>query len=475
MILAIDQGTSSTKACLFEPPGSLIASATVPVGHTSDEHGAVNQDPHELVESCRTAARSAIRKAGVRARDVSAAALANQGESFLLLDQVGRPRTPVVGWQDVTGADAVDRVAGGPHAGDIRARTGLPLHAMFPGAKLAHHHRLLGEADSRFATLDTWLMQELDPRRPFVTDRATASRTMLVSLDGDDWDDDLLGWLDVSREWLATIVPCDSPGVELELDGVSIPLWASGYDMGLALLGHGCLKSGETKATFGTCLGVMAAAGSEPSFVDGLLSVVAYGLGDTTAYALDGEIAACGALVQWAIGCGIASSLHELEELARSTPSAGGAVLVPAIQGLGAPHWRADVQASLVGMSESTGRAQLARAVLDAIAWSLADVLDVLRRAGNEVEELRVDGGLAKSDFLLQLCADAAQVPVVRVRQQDATAYGAAALAMLSHGLVTTTLLRDSAAGHRRFDPRQGSGRSERDQWTRAMARALER
>jgi glycerol kinase len=473
LILAIDQGTSSTKACVFEAPGALLGTASVRVGRSADASGAVHQDPEELVASCRAAAGQALRASGVGAGEIAGVALANQGESYLLFDAQGRPRTPVISWQDVTGAPSVERLAAGPHATAVTARTGLPLHAMFPGAKLGDHHRALGVAGLRFATLDTWLIHELDPGRPFVTDRATASRTMLVALDGEDWDAELLEWLDVPRELLATIVACDEPQAEIDLGDAVVPLWASGYDMGLALLGHGCIAAGEAKATFGTCLGVMSAAGASPTAADGLLSVVAYELGSERAYALDGEIAAAGALVSWAIGCGLAGSLDELGEAAGSVPDAGGVVLVPAIQGLGAPHWRADVRASFVGMTEATGRAELARAVVDAIAWSLADVLEALRAGGVAIQELRVDGGLTASDVLMQRCSDICGVPLIPSRQRDATAFGAAALALLAHGTVSPEDVRRAALGQERFEPMRPATDEERARWADALERSL--
>lgn len=476
MILAIDQGTSSTKACVFEPPGSRLGEATVPVARRCGEDGTVTQDPFELVESCRRAAREALRSAGVAGAQLKGAALANQGESFLLFDAGGQPLTAVVSWQDTNCGDAFERLRERADPSEVQRLTGLPLHAEFTAPKLTHQLSRLGGdiANVRFGTLDTWLMNRLDPARPHLIDRATASRTMLVGLADDDWNDHLLDWFGVPRHLLPRIVPCDRPEAVLELDGTMIPLLASGYDMGLALLGHGCLAAGETKATFGTSLGVMAATGGRPIQADGLLTAIAYERDGVPAYALDGEIAAAGALVAWATGLGIAGSLAELDRLAASVRDAGGVVIVPAIQGLGAPHWRDDVRGSVFGLTAGTGRAQFARAVLDAIAWSIRDVLDRLRASGVACPELRVDGGLTNSETLLQRCADVARTTIVVNEHREATLYGAAALAMLSHGLASEADVRGSAVGRRRFEPRSEPSETDVGRWRRALALTLD-
>jgi glycerol kinase len=475
LILAIDQGTSSTKACVYEAPGLLLGQAAVPVGRRSLPGGAVEQDPVELVESCRASARLALSDAGLEASDLDGAALANQGESFLLFSPSGTAYGPVVGWQDTrcgTILEELEAEGAGAFVGDL---TGLPLHALFSAPKLAHRLRS-GHVpgDALFGTLDTWLVHQLDPRRPHVTDRATASRTMLAALGETDWDDGLLALFGVEREMLPEIVECDARVASLELDGHEVPLLASGYDMGLAVLGHGCLDAGETKATFGTCLGAMAASGAVPSRAPGLLTTVAYSLDGSCAFAFDGEVASAGSLVAWAIRLGIAGSLEELDELARSAPDSGGAVLVPAISGLGAPHWREDVQARLVGITDAFGRPEFARAVFDAIAWSLADVIDAFRAAGLPVKELRVDGGLTASGMLLRRCADCLQVPLVLSPHVQSTSFGAAALAMLASGAVEPEQIRASARGPEVIEPALPPRREEREIWREALQDTLE-
>ena len=324
-------------------------------------------------------------------------------------------------------------------------------------------------------TLDTWLINQLDRSRPHITDRATASRTMLIGLTDQDWNDDLLTAFGVPRDHLAKIVPCDAPGAALEFDGVDVPLLASGYDMGLALLGHGCLDAGETKATFGTCLGVMSATGSRPVVAEGLLTTIAYGRGGEDAFALDGEIAAAGALVRWAVGLGIAASAEALDRLGASVPDAGGVLIVPAIQGLGAPYWRDDVHGAVFGLTNATGPAGFARAVLEAIAWSLRDVLEAIRGAGIALGELRVDGGLVHSPTLMQLCADVGQISVIVGDQPEATAYGAAALGMLAAGETSREEIRAGAVGVRRFDPVREPSPDMIARWEGAVRSILDR
>jgi glycerol kinase len=475
LILAIDQGTSSTKACVYEAPGRLLGHAVVPVERRSLPGGAVEQDPFELVESCTLSARLALADAGLKASELDGAALANQGESFLLFSPSGKPYGPVIGWQDTRCGTVLDELEVGGGATFVTELTGLSPHALFSAPKLAH--RLRSEDvpdDALFGTLDTWFVHQLDPSRPHVTDRATASRTMLAALGDTDWNDGLLELFGVEREMLPEIVECDARVASIELDGHEIPLLASGYDMGLALLGHGCLDVGETKATFGTCLGAMAASGGSPSRAPGLLTTVAYSLRGSCAFAFDGEIASAGSLVAWAVRLGVAASLEELDALARSVPDSGGAVLVPAISGLGAPHWRERAQARLVGVTDAFGRPEFARAVFDAIAWSLVDVVDAFRVAGLPVRELRVDGGLTASTTLLQRCADLLQVPLVRSPHVQSTAFGAAALSMLASGVVQPEEIRASARGTEVIEPERPAPVEERERWREALAGALE-
>jgi glycerol kinase len=475
LILALDQGTSATKACVYEPPGRLLASATVSVGSRSPAPGAVEQDPLELVLSCRDAAEQALAEGGIAASDLAGCALANTGESFLVYDRSGNPVTPVIGWQDSRAGsviEALEERGAGPR---IEELTGLPLHSEFTAPKLAHWLERLGPRDDlRFGTLDTWIAASLDASAPHVTDRGTASRTMLVGLRDDDWAVELLEAFGVARELLPAIRPSDGLHVSLALVGTELPLLASCYDMGLALLGHACLEPGESKATFGTCLGVMAATGDEPRSADGLLSTIAYTRGEQNAFAFDGEIAAAGALVQWAVRAGIAGSPQELDGLAGSVPSAGGAVVVPAITGLGAPHWRDDVRGRIVGLSPAVGRAELARAVYDAIAYSLRDVVDALRAAGLELGEVRVDGGLSRSDTLIQRCADVVGLPLVRSAQEEATAFGAAALAMLATGSAGPGDLRAAVRdGASTVEPTAEPPEEELQAWKAALDEAL--
>ena len=442
---------------MYESPGRLLGQAAVAVARRSLPGGGVEQDPVELVESCTVAARLALADAGLAASEIDGAALANQGESFLLFSPSGVPYSGVVGWQDSRCGTVLQELEAEGSGSFVADLTGLPLHALFSAPKLAFRLRS-GDvpADALFGTLDTWLVHQLDPGRPHITDRATASRTMLAALGETDWSDELLELFGVPREMLPQIVECDAPAAALELDGHEVPLLASGYDMGLAVLGHGCFAAGETKATFGTCLGVMAASGGTPSRAPGLLTTVAY------------------SLIAWAIGLGIAASLDGLDELARSVPDSGGAVLVPALSGLGAPHWCGGVRARLLGMTNSFGRGEFARAVFDAIAWSLVDVVDALQAAGLSVREVRVDGGLTASATLLQRCADCLGLPLVRSAHVQSTAFGAAALAMLATGAVQPEEIRAAARGAEVVEPAGSRPVEEWERWRRALAGALE-
>jgi glycerol kinase len=475
LILSIDQGTSATKACVFEPPGRLLGAASVPVERRSPAAGAVEQDPEELVESCRGAATAALREASVAVADLAGCALANTGESFLLFDGPGKPLTPVIGWQDSRVGRILDELEARELGDRITELTGLPLHAEFSAPKAAYWLRALAaERGVRFGTLDTWIATCLDPSAPFVTDRATAGRTMLIGLTDENWNAELTEAFGLRAEALPRIRPCDSMDVSLEIEGTPLPLLGSGYDMGVAVLGHACFEPGETKATFGTCLGVMSATGTAPRRAEGLLTTIAYTRGRRSHFAFDGEIAAAGALVQWALEIGIAGSVTELERLAESVSDSAGAIVVPAITGLGAPHWRDDVRGRITGLTEAVGRAELARAVFDAIAFSLRDVLEAIRASGAAVDAVRVDGGLARSELLLRRCADICATPMVRVAQGEATAFGVAALAMLANGSATEADLRAAVVdGASTVGPRSQARDSELEAWREAVAEVL--
>ncbi len=474
LVLAIDQGTSATKACVFAPPDRLLGAASIPVTRSYPEPGAVEQDPRELLESCRTAARQALRMARVGATDLAGAALSNQGESFLLFGSDGEPLTSVIGWQDNRCGDVLGRVAASVGA-QVTVRTGLPLHAEFTAPKLAH--RLATDdlpADVRFGTLDTWLIHQLDPSRPHITDRATAQRTMLCELDGSSWSAELCDWFGVPAEVLPAIRPCDAPDAALMLDECEVPLLACGYDTGLALLGHGCLDAGQAKASFGTCLGVMIATGPRPVHAAGLVRTIAFTRAQRSRFALDGEIAGSGSLVSWMQRLGIVSSLLELDRLAASVPDTAGAVIVPALTGLGAPHWRDDVTGRVVGVTEAFGRGQFARATIDAIAFSLRDVLDAVREAGIPITTVGVDGGLTRSAAIMQRSADVCQTTLVHAMQPQAAAYGAAVLGMIGSKLLTEDELRRVTRGDRYVEPGDPPSDGELERWERAVEMALD-
>lgn len=476
LYLAIDQGTSATKACVFEAPARLVGQATVPVARRSPEPGAMIQDPDELVQSCSTAATGALREASVDASELCACGLANTGESFVLFEPGRGAVTPVIGWQDSRAGRRLKQLAREGRGTRIKELTGLPLHAEFTAPKLDRWLRAIEVTHAtRFGTLDTWLIHRLSHDAGLVTDRATASRTMLVALAEDTWSDELLADFNVPTSVLAEIRPCDAMEVSLRIDGVDVPLAASGYDMGLALLGHACLRPGETKATFGTCLGVMAASDVDTPGGDALLTAIAYTREGRSAYGLDGEIASAGALVHWAIELGLADSAEHLDASAAAVEDASGAIIVPAFGGLGAPHWRDDVDGRILGLSAAVGRRELCRAIYDAIAFSLADVATALGETGLSITAIQVDGGLAQSRTLMQLCADACGLPLVRVAHTEATALGAAALAMLAtDGTDPQSLQISVVDGAEIIEPQCDPDPEVRARWREAIASTLE-
>ena len=419
----------------------------------------MEQDPSVLLESVEAVIRDALVDDGVT---ITCCGLANQGETFLLYDrQDGQPLGPAVGWQDSRSRLLVERLAAEGAAAEIKQRTGLELHTQFPATKLPD---LLRQEDARaaladgrlgFGTLDTWLIHRLCAERPHVTDPSTAARTMLYDLDGQRWDPWLCELFEVPPEILPSVSPSDQAFGTLRIDGHEVPLHASAVDTGAALFGQCCFDPGDAKNSFGTCSSLWVNVGSRSSRTPGVLDTVAWARGGDPTFAIDAEILAAGSLLTWLCErVGLARDPMALERLARDASDDDRVVCVPALNGLGAPHWDSGVAAAFFGMRAETTGAELARSAFDAIAYSLADAAAAASAAGHELRELRVDGGLTRSRFLMQRCADALGLPVVVAEGIEATAYGVGALAALAVGEVPSTdELRLAWNASDRFEP----------------------
>jgi glycerol kinase len=430
-VLAIDQGTSATKALLAGPGGQLLGRAEVPVSTRTVGADGVEADPEELLESVVAAGRRALAAAG--GAPARAVALANQGETVLAWDRrTGRPLSPAIVWQDRRATGVCARLA--DRSAELAAITGLPLDPYFAAPKMTWLRRRDGE-DGVITTVDAWLTHRLTGA--FVTDAATASRTMLLDLATAGWSDEACSVFGLDRAAQPDVVDCDATVGETGAFGPPVPVSGLAVDQQAALFAQSCFAPGEAKCTYGTGAFVLANAGAAPPrSAAGLAACVAWRLSGDTSYCLDGQVYTAGAAVSWLERLGIIESAAQIDALcAGGSPAADAPLFVPALAGLGAPFWAPDARAAWSGMSLASDRADLVRAVIWGIAAQIATLAAaVADDLGRPLERLRVDGGLARSVTLLQAQADLLQVPVERYPSADATALGLAALARLGAG-----------------------------------------
>jgi glycerol kinase len=430
-LLAIDQGTTGTTCLVVGQGLEILGRGYREVHQHFPAPGLVEHDADEIWATVLGAAEAALAEAGVSAHELSAVGIANQRETTLLWDRASsRPLGRAIVWQDRRTAE---RCAELP-AALIRERTGLVPDPYFSATKLEW---LLGQAgavgDLAFGTVDSWLAWKLTGEH--LTDVSNASRTMLFGLGELDWDEELLALFGVPRSILPRIVPSSGELAEGELFGARIALTGLAGDQQAALFGQRCLAAGQAKVTYGTGAFVLANAGAtRPEPREGVLVTVAWQLGKAPAvYAREGSVFVAGAAIQWLRdGLGLLADPAETEALARSLDGNGGVYFVPALTGLGAPHWAPDARGLIVGLTRGTRREHLVRAALEAIAFQTRDVLEAMQL---DVDVLRVDGGAAANAFLLGFQADVARVPVEVPAEREATALGAAALAALGAGL----------------------------------------
>lgn len=467
-ILALDQGTTSSRALVFDADGKLCGLAQREFAQHFPQSGWVEHDAMEIWQTQLTTAREAIHSAGLTGKDIAAIGISNQRETTVLWDrQTGLPVGPAIVWQDRRTAVHCDALRADGLEPEIQQKTGLLIDPYFSATKLAW--LLDHTADARyradqgelaFGTVDSWLIWRLTDGALHVTDASNASRTLLYNLHTGDWDDELLELFRIPRSLLPTIV--HSSGIvgecEPEVFGRAIPIAGIAGDQQAATFGQACLKPGMAKNTYGTgCFMLMNTGAEIVTSQNRLLTTQLWRIGEDQQYALEGSVFMGGAIVQWLRdGLGLIGGAAEIEQLATSVPDCDGVILVPAFTGLGAPWWQAEARATIFGMSRGTTRAHIARAALDAIALQCADVLTAMQQdAPTPLTELRVDGGAARNDLLMQRQADLLGVPVVRPRQTETTALGAAYLAGLGVGLWSD---RQVIAEHwqeaRRFEPR---------------------
>ena len=485
-ILALDQGTTSSRAILFDHQGQLCGSAAQEFPQHFPHPGWVEHDPNDIWNSQLTVARKVLHDQHVESRQVLAIGIANQRETTVVWDRKsGEPIAPAIVWQDRRTADYCGQLRAEGKAKLITDITGLELDAYFsatkvkwlldhvPGARERARHGALA-----FGTIDSWLTYKLTGRH--VTDVSNASRTMLFNIHLLRWDQDLLDLFDIPERMLPQIVSSSEEvgNTRESLFGGAIPVAGIAGDQQAATFGQACHKPGMVKNTYGTGCFMLMHAGRHPvASTNRLLSTVGWRLDGDTDYLLEGSVFMGGATVQWLRdGLGIIQSSAEVEALAASVPDSDGVFLVPAFVGLGAPHWDPYARGALVGLSRGSNKAHIARAALEAIAYQSAELMIAMQKdAKIPLAEVRADGGAARNDLLMQFQADLLGVPVVRPKVTETTALGAAYLAGLAVGFWDT---REEIAAQweceRRFQPQMSAERREEllAHWARAVERA---
>ena len=486
-ILALDQGTTSSRAILFDHAGQPCGIAQQEFPQHYPHPGWVEHDPEDIWTSQLAVAQRVLREQGVRAAQVRAIGIANQRETTLLWDRLtGEAVAPAIVWQDRRTAAECDRLREEGHAPRIHASTGLELDPYFSATKLAWLLQHVPGACARaeqgalcFGTVDSWLAFRLTGRH--VTDASNASRTMLFNIHDMCWDEGLLALFGIPPAVLPEVVPSSGEirRTHAALFGEPIAVAGIAGDQQAATFGQACHKRGMVKNTYGTgCFMLMHAGAQAPRSHNRLLSTVGWSLDGATDYLLEGSVFMAGATIQWLRdGLGIISTSSEVEALALTVPDNGGVYLVPAFAGLGAPHWDPYARGSLVGMTRGTTRGHIARAAVEAIAYQSTELLDAMRRdASCEVTEVRADGGASRNDALMQFQADLLGVPVVRPQVTETTALGAAYLAGIACGFwESREEISSQWRAQRIFEPSIGADqRSDlMAQWQRAVTRSL--
>jgi len=444
-VLALDQGTSSSRAILFDHTGHAVASAQQPFEQIYPQPGWVEHDPEAIWRTQLVTAQEALKQAKASADDIAAIGITNQRETTLLWDRNGRPIAHAIVWQDRRTAPICEQMRVGGLEPLFRERTGLLLDPYFSGTKVKWLLDNVGGARARakagelmFGTIDSWLLYRLTGVH--ATDYTNASRTLLYNIYDLRWDDELLNALEVPRGILPVVQASSSVFAETSLFGKSVPVAGIGGDQQAALFGQAAFEPGMAKNTYGTGAFCLMNIGERKVASKDLLTTIAWGISgaerDEVVYALEGSIFIAGAAVQWLRDeLGIISTAAESQELAASVPHSNGVYIVPAFVGLGAPHWDPNARGAIFGLTRGANRAHLARATLEAIAFQTRDVIEAIESdSGVTLSELRVDGGAAANDLLLQIQADLLGRDVVRPAVLETTALGAAYLAGLATG-----------------------------------------
>lgn len=489
VLLAIDQGTTGTTLALFDSSGNLVQRAYEEHPQSFPRQGWVEHDPSFILQSVGRLTQRILSMAEVAPTDVAAIGITNQRETVVMWERTtGRPIHPAIVWQCRRTASLCERLQEEGWADRVKAKTGLVIDPYFSATKIAW---LLDEVPGArekaergellCGTIDSWLLWNLtDAKESHVTDYSNASRTMLFDIHKLAWDDDLCQRLRIPKRCLPRVLP--SVGLFGRTSGehgmpAGIPITGVAGDQQAALFGQTCFSPGQAKSTYGTGTFLLLHTGTTaPPSEKGLLTTIAWGLEDRVEYAVEGSVFVSGAAIQWLRDAlGLIPAASATEALARSVPDSGGVIFVPALAGLGAPFWDPQARGLLIGLSRGTTRAHIVRAALEAIALRTRDVLEaMLSEAGLALDRLRVDGGAAANDFLLQYQADLLGIPVERPHILETTALGAAYLAGLGAGVWPDQAALQAAREHEVFEPTWSAAQrtAAYTRWLQAVERA---
>lgn len=489
-ILALDQGTTSSRAIVFGKDGRPIAVAQEEFEQIFPEPGQVEHDPEAIWRSQIGVARESLLRAGRGAKDVAAIGVTNQRETTILWEKAtGKPVASAIVWQSRVTAGLCDKLKADGLEPTFRDKTGLVVDAYFSGTKIAHLLENISGLRARaekgeilFGTVDTFLMWRLSGGKKHVTDYSNASRTLIYNIHTLDWDDELLKILKIPRVMLPQVLPSSAVYGETEptLFGESIPIASLVGDQQAATFGQACFEPGSAKNTYGTGCFLLLNTGDKPvASKNGLITTIGWGFGDKLTYCLEGSVFIAGAVVQWLRdGLKIIGTAPEIEELALRVPDNGGVYFVPAFVGLGAPYWNQRARGTIVGVTRGTTREHIARAALEAMAYQTRDVLEAMQQdSGMSLGVLKVDGGAAANNLLMQFQSDVLGVSVQRPVVHETTALGAAYLAGLAVGFwQDANDVRRNWALDREFRPAMRNDRREQlyGRWKQAVTRSLD-
>lgn len=488
-LLALDQGTSSSRSIVFDTQGRIVASAQLELPQIYPQPGWVEHDPREIWRTQLATAKEALAKAGLKATDIRSVGITNQRETTIVWSRkTGAPIHHGIVWQDRRAEPTCVQLREAGHSDTILRKTGLRIDAYFSGTKLkwlldhVPGARAAAQAgELAFGTVDCWLIWQLTGGKRHVTDVSNASRTMLFNVHSNQWDTDLLALLDIPAGLMPEVLPsaADFGQTADEVLGGSINIGGVAGDQQSALFGQACFDAGMAKNTYGTgCFMLMHTGSSFQTSSNGLLTTSAAQASSQPQFALEGSVFVGGAVVQW-LRDGLQAIEHsgQVQQLAESVPDSGGVMLVPAFTGLGAPYWKPDARGTITGLTRGTTMAHIARAALESIAYQSAALLGAMSRdavatGGTPVSELRVDGGACVNNLLMQFQADLLGIPVVRPACVETTALGAAYLAGLSSGVYQSTEeLSALWKAERRFLPTLGKDRADKlmQRWEQAV------